>query len=265
MPTVEYSTKDLITLLGKPQNIERLAQDIPMMGVDLADINEERLCVEIFPNRPDMLSIEGFSRALKGFLSVEQGFPMYTVGKSRIFLNVDASVLTVRPCVAAACAYDVPMDDETVKSIMDMQEKLHLTHGRNRMKVSIGVHDMERVKPPFTYKAVKPDGVSFVPLDMAEKMNLKEILRAHPKGRDFAHILDGKTLYPLFVDSRGDVLSFPPIINGELTKITENTRNLFIELTGTDQPAVDIALNIVCASLADRGAKIEAVDIRGAG
>jgi phenylalanyl-tRNA synthetase beta chain len=154
------------------------------------------------------------------------------------------------------------LDDYTVKSVMDVQEKLHLTHGRYRMKVAIGVHDLDRVEPPFTYKAVDPASVSFVPLDMTEELNLREILAKHPKGRDYAWCLEGKKKYPIFIDKNNNVLSFPPIINGELTRLTENTRNLFIEMTGTDQQAVDAALNIVSASLADRGGRLQTVEIK---
>jgi phenylalanyl-tRNA synthetase beta chain len=263
MPSVEYDIGDLNHLLGGRYETERLKEAIPMLGVDMESIDEEKIVLEIFPNRPDMLSIEGFARALKGFMGAETGYKQYAATPSAIVVNVDPSVDEVRPAVAAGVVMGVEMDDYTVKSIMDMQEKLHRTHGRNRAKVAIGVHDLDKVKPPFTYKAVEPKSVSFIPLDMAEKLDLKQILVEHPKGKDYAWTLEGAEKYPLFTDSKGDVLSFPPIINGELTKLTGNTRNLFIEMTGTSQQAVDIALNIIVTSLADRGVKIQTVELKG--
>jgi phenylalanyl-tRNA synthetase beta chain len=262
MPSVEYDMGDLKHLLGREYSIEQLKENIPMIGVGLDGIDEEKVLLEVFPNRPDMLSIEGFARALKGFMGAETGYKEYSTDDSGIVLNVDPSVDGVRPAVTAGVVLGVELDDYTVKSVMSMQEKLHLTHGRNRAKVAIGVHDLDRVKPPFTYKAVDPASVSFVPLEMTEKMNLRQILSRHPKGRDFAWCLEGAEKFPLFVDVNGDVLSFPPIINGELTKLTEHTRNLFIELTGTSQTAVDTALNIIVTSLGDRGGKIQTVELK---
>jgi len=262
MPSVEYDMGDLQHLLGRKLEVDFLKETVPMLGVGLDGIDKDKIILEIFPNRPDMLNIEGFARALKGFISAETGYKLYETVESGMTLFVDPAVDAVRPAVAGGVLLDVEMDDCTVKSIMDMQEKLHLTHGRNRAKVAIGVHDLDKIKPPFTYTAVDPESVSFVPLGMAEKMTLREILTRHPKGKDYAWTLEGKAKYPLFIDSMGEVLSFPPIINGELTKLTERTRNLFLDLTGTSQQAVDIALNIIATSLADRGGKIKTVEVR---
>jgi phenylalanyl-tRNA synthetase beta chain len=262
MPSVEYDMGDLKHLLGGEHSLESLKDAIPMLGVGLDGIDEEKVVLEVFPNRPDMLNIEGFARALRGFMGVETGYKEYSSSESGIILNVDPSVANVRPAVTAGVVLGVELDDYTVKSVMSMQEKLHMTHGRNRAKVAIGVHDLDKVKPPFTYKAVDPASVSFVPLEMTEKMNLRQILSRHPKGRDYAWALENVEKFPLFIDSRGEVLSFPPIINGELTKLTEYTRNLFIELTGTSQTAVDTALNIIVTSLADRGGKLQTVELR---
>jgi phenylalanyl-tRNA synthetase beta chain len=262
MPSVEYDMGDLIHLLGRKYDMEFLRQNIPLLGVSLEAIDENRISLEVFPNRPDMLSIEGFARALKGFLGHETGYAEYSTTDSGVIVYIDTSVAHVRPAVSAAIVCGVDLDDYTVKSIMSMQEKLHLTHGRNRAKVAIGVHDLDKVKSPFTYRAVEPDSVSFIPLEMTQKITLRQILSRHPKGRDFAWTLEGKELYPVFMDKNDDVLSFPPIINGELTKLTQQTRNLFIEMTGTSQQATDQALNIIVTSLADRGGAIQTVTLK---
>lgn len=262
MPSVEYDMGDLAHLLGRRIDPKELGEVVPMLGVDMDRIDSKTLSIEVFPNRPDMLSIEGFARALKGFLGYERGYPNYPANPSDIVLNVDSSVDKVRPAVAAGVIRGVELDDYTVKSVMDVQEKLHTTHGRNRMRVAIGVHDLDKVAPPFTYKAVAPESVSFVPLDMSDEMNLRQILSRHPKGRDYAWCLEGKKRYPVFTDRNGSVLSFPPIINGELTRLTPSSRNLFMEMTGTDQGAVDVACSIIAASLADRGARLETVELK---
>ena len=153
------------------------------------------------------------------------------------------------------------MSDHLIRSLMELQEKLHLTMGRKRSKVAIGVHDLDHVTPPFTYKAVEPSSTSFIPLAKDKKMDLNQILKEHEKGRDYCHLLDGKERYPVIFDSKGEVLSFPPIINGRLTTVTEDTRNVFIDVTGTDMTAISGALNIVSTAMAERGGSIESVDV----
>jgi phenylalanyl-tRNA synthetase beta chain len=145
---------------------------------------------------------------------------------------------------------------------MNLQEKLHVTHGRNRKKVAIGVHDFDKIKSPFTYKTAKFNEIKFIPLDSAKEMNLKEILQKHPKGTAYAHIFEGVSDYPVILDKNNNVVSFPPIINGELTRVSKNTKNLFIEITGTDELAVNQALNIVVSAVADRGGEVYCVDIK---
>jgi len=261
MPTVEFRTRELVELLQSPLPLSELREKMPMLGVSLEHMDEEKLVVEIFPNRPDMLSIEGFARALRGFLGIEKGMAEYTLTDSGIVLSVEPSVKEIRPYVVAGVVRNVNIDEETLISLMNVQEQLHKTHGRNRVKVAIGVHDLDKVTPPFTYKAVKPESISFVPLDMDKKLNLREILRQHPKGREYAFTLNGKSKYPIIIDAEGEVLSFPPIINGELTRVTEKTKNLFLELTGTSILALEQALNILVTSIAERRGEIQTVTL----
>lgn len=140
---------------------------------------------------------------------------------------------------------------------------MHLTIGRKRAKIAIGVHDLDKVVPPFRYKAVAPKEVSFIPLAKTERWDLDEIIKRHEKGVDYAHLLEGKKKYPIILDANNDVLSFPPIINGTLTTVTTFTKNLFIDVTGTDHKAVKGALDILVTALAERGGSIGTVRMDG--
>jgi phenylalanyl-tRNA synthetase beta chain len=121
---------------------------------------------------------------------------------------------------------------------------------------------LDKVIPPYRYTAVKPNSVKFTPLHGdGYPMDLEEILLIHEKGIEYAHILEGKEVYPIILDSNNDVLSFPPIINGELTTVTDETKNLFLDLTGTDFAAVNLGLNILSTTLADMGTTLESVKI----
>ena len=261
MPTTEFAFPEFCSLLGRKISPEDIRDSISMLGVDVECIDKEKIVMEVFPNRPDMLGIEGFARGLRGVMDIETGLPEYETSDSGITLYVEPSVKEVRPYISAGVVKNVSLTEERLISLMNIQEKLHITHGRNRKKVAIGVHDLSKVTPPFVYKAVSSKEISFVPLDTDVRMNLAEILEKHPKGAAYASILKDFRKYPIILDRKNEVLSFPPIINGELTRLSENTKDVFIEVTGTDQRAVNQAMNILATSLLDRCGRAYGVEI----
>ncbi|PXF53077.1 MAG: phenylalanine--tRNA ligase subunit beta [Candidatus Methanophagaceae archaeon] len=255
MPVIRLPYSDLESLTGT--SIERIKEQMPLMPADVERVESEYMDVEFFPNRPDLFSVEGVARALRQFLEVEPGLVHYEVEKSGIEMVVDPSVGAVRPYIACGVAKGVHLNSNAIESLMQLQEHLHRGIGRNRAKIAIGLHDLKKVKPPFKYLAVEP-GFAFIPLDYEEEMSLSEILARHPKGVAYGHILKGRAKYPLILDSTGNTLSFPPIINAELTRVTESTTDLFIDVTGMDMN-VTIALNIVASALVERGGRIQSV------
>jgi len=264
MPTLELKIERLERLVGKELNIKDLEYDLQWISLDLEDVNEEEqtIKVEYNPNRPDFSSPEGIARALKGYYELETGVPEYEMNSSGITLNVSSEVKKVRPYIVAGVVREVFLDEDEVATLMNIQEHLHWAVGRDRKKVAIGVHDLDKIEQPFLYTAVKPDSVSFIPLHGdGYPMNLEEILLLHDKGIEYAHILEGKEVYPIIFDKKDQVLSFPPVINGVITTVTEKTENLFLDLTGTDFDAINLALNILSTTLADMGAKIETVNV----
>jgi len=262
MATVEFNIKDFRKLLGQDMSLDEMRERIPMMGVAWDHDTEESFTIEVEPNRPDFLSVEGVVRNLKGILGIEKGLIKYEVHDSKETLKVKKSVKGIREHIVMGIVKNIDIDEDLLKSIIQIQEKLHITHGRRRKKVAIGIHDYDKVKGPFTYECVKPESVKFIPLDMNQELNLKEILQEHPKGKDYSWILETFEKYPLITDSNGSVLSFPPIINGELTRVTEKTKNLLIDITGTDEIAVNQALNILMALFHDRGGELFSVKIK---
>lgn len=261
MPLVTFDYQDFIRLLNHNIPKQILVERLPMIGGDFSHMNGDEINIEFFPNRPDLTSVEGIARASRAFFGFQAGLQTYKTVPSDITLHVDVSVKKVRPYITTAYVKNVTMTDELITSLMGLQEKLHVGLGRNRKKVAIGVHNAEPVRPPFLYKAVDPDAVSFIPLAKDEPMTLREILKKHEKGIDYAHLLDGFNKYPLIVDANQNVLSFPPIINGSLTEVTPYTKDIFIDVTGTDRKAINYALNIVTTALAERGGTIHQTTI----
>jgi len=199
MPVVTFNYNDFIDLFKNKISKKEIIKRLPMIGADLDKIENDEISIEFFPDRPDLASVEGIARASRAFFEFETGLKKYNTKKSNIITKVDSSVKKVRPFVVTALVKNVTMTDELIASLMELQEKLHMGIGRNRKKVAIGVHNFEPVTPPFTYKAVDPDSVQFVPLNKVESMTLNEILKRHEKGVDYAHILEDFNQHPLIV------------------------------------------------------------------
>jgi len=261
MTVVTFDYWDMISLLGRDVSREELIKKIPMIGASLERLVGDEISIEIFPDRADMLSVEGIARAMRNFLGIEKGLKKYKIAEPKVEIYVDESVEQVRPFIYGCVIRNIEFNDKSIASLMDLQEKLHFSIGKERKKMAIGVHDFDKVVPPFTYKGVNPNEIKFVPLASNEEMNLNEILEKHEKGKAYAHLLKGKKRYPIIVDKNENVLSFPPIINGQLTAVTEETKNIFIDVTGIEEKAVMHAMNIIATSLAERGGSMEQVKI----
>lgn len=264
MATVRFTAAELQRFTGKMSE-SQLEEAITNLGMPVDAIENGEFTLDITPNRVDMLSVEGLGRAIASYTGKKTGLREYTATSSGATLDVDQNLKNIRPYIVGAFIRDIEVDEPALLSIIQMQEKLHDTYGRKRRKVSIGIHDASRLKPPFTYKAVGLSEVKFVPLDETRAMTPKEILEAHPKGVAYAHLLQGFDKVPLLLDSKEQVLSLPPIINGELTRVSEKTRVLFLDITGISEHAVSDVLNVIATSLADRGGKIETLEIRHPG
>ena len=257
MPIISLPYKDLEELTGIDK--DTIIARVPMIGADIERIEEESIDIEFFPDRPDLYSVEGVARAMRGFLDIETGLCDYEVKPYTVEITKDAEIEDIRPVLGCAVVRGVRFDPNSIKTLMELQESLHWGLGRDRKKVSIGVHDLSRVQAPFRYIAADPDH-EFIPLDFTEPMSMREILEKHPKGTKFASILDGFEKYPLILDANDNVLSFPPIINSSLTMVTEESTDLLVDVTGLSKE-VFTAMNIVTTALAERGGQIEYVKV----
>lgn len=263
MPTIEVSYSDLCRLVGKHIPISKLKEEgIVYAKGEIDEVTGDLLKVDIKDtNRPDLWSAEGIARELRGRY-VSGGVPRYNARKSGVVVNVDRKMKSARPYTVCAVIRNLRVDDNSLSQLIQLQEKISMTFGRNRKEVAIGVYDMNKIKPPIRFTTVKPDGIRFVPLEFRKSMTPREILKNHPKGKEFGHLLEGFTEYPIFIDAAGEVLSIPPIINSEYTgKVTSETRDVFIECSGFDLKFLLPSLNVMVAAMADRGGLIETVRV----
>jgi len=261
MPVITVDIKDFCELIGKDVSMKEIEERLPMLGVSWEGKENDEFSVEVTPNRPDMLSVEGLARAFSSFMDVKTGLRTYKSEKSEYMVKVHSSTKPIRPFIVCAAVTGMTFTDESIKSLMQIQEKLHITHARNRRKAAIGVHDLDKVKFPLLY-TVKDPSFKFTPLGETKEMTLDNILRHTPKGKDYGWILKRKEKYPILMDAEEKVMAMPPIINSIHTMVDENTKNLFIDVTGSDEKTINEILNIVVTSLAERKGKIHLIRIK---
>ncbi|OWP06554.1 hypothetical protein B2J93_1195 [Marssonina coronariae] len=264
MPTISIDKAELYKALGQEYTTDEFEALCFEFGIELDEdtSNSDRLIVngkqvpaelkiEIPANRYDMLCFEGIALMLNIFRE-KTPFPNYRLvipnnGEVQT-ITVHPDTLQVRPYVSGAILRNVKFTQEAYDSFISLQDKLHQNLARHRTLVAIGTHDLDTIKGPFTYEALPPKDIKFIPLNQSKEMNAAELMEfyEHDKhlGR-YLYIIRDKPVYPVIYDSQKVVCSMPPIINGDHSKITLKTTNVFIEMTGTDRTKLEVVNNII--------------------
>jgi phenylalanyl-tRNA synthetase beta chain len=275
MPTVLVKRDELFKQIGQTFTDEEFDDLCFEFGIELDDVTSEKQMaegekknstsdtkdlstevlyrIEVAANRYDLLCVEGIALALKIFLK-KMTFPIIKplnkLPEEERQLIVEPSVDLVRPVGLAAILTNMTFTDDSLRGFMDLQDKLHNNICRGRKYVSIGTHDLDTVKGPFYYRALKPSEFKFVPLNRTQEVDgngMMQILKEDPKLSKYLYLIEDKEVYPLMMDSNGVILSVPPIINGMHTKMTINTKNVLIDITGLDYTKCVIVLKILIA------------------
>ena len=272
MPTIIVNRDALFKAIGQSFTDEEFENLCFEFGIELDDVTSEQEImkneqkkedknlstetlykIEVAANRYDLLCLEGLALALRVFLSKQKMpeiKPLNILPEEERQLIVYESVNDVRPIGLCAILRDINFTDEMLKSFMDLQDKLHNNICRGRKLVSMGTHDLDTVKGPFSYRALSPEKIHFVPLNREEEVNgdgLMSLLKDDPKLDKYLYLLEGKEKYPVMMDSNGVIMSLPPIINSQHTKMTLNTHNVLLDITGIDLTKCEIVLNTLIA------------------
>ncbi|OBZ76644.1 Phenylalanine--tRNA ligase beta subunit [Grifola frondosa] len=268
MPTVAVDKEDLWRRLGREYSSEAFDQLLFDFGLELdEDTTEEveaarkkglpterpQLKIEVPANRYDLLCIEGISRGLRAFLGLDkppQYKLVYPKGGENALLTITVSPETqkIRPYFAAAILRNIKFTQRSYESFIDLQDKLHQNICRRRQFVAIGTHDLDTIQPPFRYEARPPKNIKFVPLSKQKEYTAEELMTVYESEKHLARylpIIRDSPVFPVIYDVNDTVLSMPPIINSEHSKITLNTRNVFIDVTATDETKLGIVVNII--------------------
>ncbi|AQL43052.1 phenylalanine--tRNA ligase subunit beta [Halorientalis sp. IM1011] len=272
MPTVTVDPDELRTLTGHDEkDDEQLKEDLFGLGLEFeGETDDGEFELEFAPDRLDRLSVEGVARSLRYHYGDDRGVYVPSTNDAEWTIRVE-DVPEERPYVTGAIVRGLDMDDAALESLIQVQEKLHATMGRQRAKGAIGVHDLTMLKgetlkadddraKSITYTGVDPDEETMVPLEGDQELTLREVLDVHHIGQEYADLVADYESMPAIYDEVG-LFSFPPVVNGRRTEVDEGSRDLFVEMTGTDQWTVDKMLNIVCYALDARGGQVEEVNV----
>jgi len=267
MPTINVSLKDLSSLTGKKISQNNFRDLLEYAKAEFSGSDGDEVSVQFNDtNLPYLWCAEGLALLFRGVLGKKRGIPDVKICSSDYKVIVDKSVRPVRPFISAFVAKGGRINDFLLKQLIQLQEKFCEHFGKHREKVAIGVYPSKKIKFPVSYSAVPPKSVRFVPLDFSKEMTLAEILDEHPKGKEFAWILQNTKKYPLLSDYNKEVLSFPPVINSRnMGKLGINDNELFFEATGTDSDSVNLAACIFAHVLSIRGFKVYSVKISHVG
>ncbi|WP_435076260.1 phenylalanine--tRNA ligase subunit beta [Halococcus sp. AFM35] len=271
MPVVDVDPDELRRFTGHDEkDDDELLADLFELGLEFEGETEDGLFqLEFEADRLDRLSVEGVARSLRYQYGDDSGVYVPSTNDPDWTIEVEESVPDERPYVTGAVIRGLDLDEASLDSLIQLQEKLHATMGRGRAKGAIGIHDLTMLKGQsrrdgeqnsISYRGIGPAEDSFVPLDSDRELTPEEVLVEHPTGETYAPLLDGYDRYPAIYDDLG-LFSFPPVINGRRTEVDAGSRELFVELTGTDQWTIDRMCNIICYALDARAATIERVNV----
>ena len=275
MPVVDVDPDELRRLTGhEEKSDDAFKQDLFALGLEYEGETEDgEMQLEFGPDRLDRLSVEGVARSLRYQYGDDRGVYVPRTNDPDWTIEVTETVPPERPYVTGAVVRGVDLDEAALDSLIQLQEKLHATMGRGRAKGAIGIHDLTMLKGraladdapagpanTITYRGVDPEGDRFVPLDADAEMTPADVLTDHPTGETYADLVRNLDRYPAIYDEIG-LFSFPPVINGRRTEVSTDSRDLLIELTGTDQWTIDRMCTVICYALDARGATIEDVEV----
>lgn len=280
MPKVKINIESLNELLNSyystsQSDIDRLQESawIAKAEIEKSDNNKELIFEFADTNRPDLWSVEGFTRLIniykknnkKDYSKISTDININEANffnKEKMIVNVEPSVNHSRPYIGMFFCKIPPISENFLKDLIQVQEKLADNYGSKRKLVSIGIYPYENIEFPLTYKAVSPDEISFIPLDFDKELNLQEILDQHPKGIEYAYTLENREKYPILVDNNNKVISFPPIINSkDFGEVKVGDELIIIEATGMNRRSVELVLTILAYNLYDRDGIIFQMDV----
>ncbi|KAI8140510.1 beta subunit of phenylalanyl-tRNA synthetase [Fennellomyces sp. T-0311] len=282
MPTVTVDKQRLFEALEKNYTSDEFNELCFRFGIELEEDTSEKdesekvegeraqLKIDIPANRYDLLCEEGIAQALRVFEGKCKA-PAYKLVKPASGklekVVVKPETAQIRPAIVAAILRDITFTQPSYDSFIDLQDKLHNNICRKRTLASMGTHDLDTIQGPFTYEALPHKDIKFVPLNQTVELDGDSLMEFYKEDKHlgrYLHIIRDSPVYPVVYDANRVVCSLPPIINSEHSKIKLTTKNVFIEITATDEHKANIVLNTLVSMFSQYCAKpftVEPVEI----
>eukprot|EP00835_Amoeboradix_gromovi_P003345 NODE_217_length_14216_cov_0.430545.p3 type:complete len:489 gc:universal NODE_217_length_14216_cov_0.430545:5887-4421(-) len=202
--------------------------------------------IDIPANRYDLLTEKSLYHGLQQYRDPKPVKYIKLDKPSNITVAVDDN--SFRPYVVCAVVKGLNLNDENYQALLDLQEKLHFNVCRRRTLVAIGVHDLEKVGNKVYYSCKKPTDIKFVPLNQSTTLHGDQVEEYYKNDKHFSKyvpLLTKNETFPLIYDD-SKVLSLPPVVNSDFTKVVPNkTKDIFIECTATDLFRAHTTLNVL--------------------
>ncbi len=270
MPKIEVSEKSFFHFLGRKLSDAEMMDIFPVAKAELDGHEDGVLKIELNDtNRPDLWSAAGCARQLKSYWGEGAMYDFFSTGEEvvdnegREMVVEPSAAETGRPFSIGFAAKGHAVTEEDLVSLIQSQEKLCEGYGRKRKAVAVGIYRQNLIHFPVHYRGADPDGTSFVPLGLDEKLTLRQILEKHPKGKEYGAIVADKPKFPYLVDDNGDTLSFPPVINSAASGAVQvGDDELFVEMSGPALKPVLLVAAILACDMADMGFTIQPVKVR---
>ncbi len=259
MVAADLPTRYLKKMLAGSATIGKLPELAAKIGVEVKESNSKSISIDVTPDRPDLLCVVGLARGVRNFTGRKSRL-QYAIQDQKPYLEivVGRRVKTVRPFISGLVVRGLKFDDDSLKDLINFTEKLSANVGRKRKKLAMGLHNLDAIEPPLLYDAFKNE--KFVPLGGKVPVDFKQTLESHKKGQEYSGTIGGSAAYPALKDSKG-IMSLIPIINSERTKIDSQTKNIFLDITGTSSFLVEKIADMMASYFLDIGAEVHKVAI----
>ena len=252
MPVLKFKIERFKEVLPE-LSFDKLLEMLQRIKGEIEEVSDEYVEIEFEVDRPDLYTCEGIARYLKGLIGKELGAPKYEPYTTPYKVYVEN--VPSRPYIAVFVVENVRVDDAFFEELIQFQEKLHISLGGRRRRVAIGLHDLEKLpSKTLYYRFADIDTVKFRPLNMDATMSLREVLINTKQGREYGDISLQDNMHPVLY-AGDEVISVPPVINADITRVEPGTKHLLVDVTGTDLRGVLDVSAVLAATLAERGGR----------
>lgn len=239
-----------VTFKGPKAKEDKAAFDAKVAALDTTVTYK----IDTPANRYDLLCAEGMAIALSVFRGTMPA-PRFKMLPPKLTVKVEKSCRGVRDFVVCAVLRNLTFTEQSYRSFIDYQDKLHSGLARKRTLASVGTHDLDKIAGPnLTYACWPRDKIQFVPLRGQNKVldctgnGLADYYAGDRHISKFVPYIADNATYPVILDQENRILSLPPIINSDMSKIDVGTKNMFIECTAPDHHKATVLVEqLVCA------------------